>query len=384
MVDPSAIFDSLCDEFLDRLHACQARARPRSIHELRVAGRKLEALLLAARRQNPHACSLRRQMKQTLRQIKEVRRAASSVRDLDVQRRLLSELTKPRTDPPILPLGEPLQTEGYRLDRHLERQRGALAHALEKDMSGPASALLLGLQPLAKSMARLHPVPLLAMAREQEERSAEKLRRDQQRREGAGRPGLGGKILHAYRKRNKAARYLAELEVDSAAALKVAKEMKSRLDAVGRWHDLALLAKTAKKRLGASAALTISVQAARRQALESAVRCVSAQIPRQAEGTLAQDPSRMEQPGPSTVPVAASCAGKARASDWDLSLLPTRAEPTSEPHLPAEGRSESTPPREGRGCVAISAGSRAASPRKRSTPQRGSSNSVRPTRRTVR
>lgn len=384
MADPTSIFDSLRDEFLNALQACQTHARPGPVHALRIAGRKLEAFLLAVRRRNPRASSLRRQVKQTLRKLKEVRRAAASVRDLDVQRRLLAELAQPGKDPPILPGNEPTQAESHKLDRRLERRRRPLAAALVKDIAALAPALLLCLKPLAKRMAHLHPVPLPAMAKEMAQRSAERLRRTQYERRNAGRHGLSGKTLHAYRKRTKAARYLAELEPGSASAQKMVAEIKSRLDAIGRWHDLALLAETAKSMLGASAVLTVSVQAAQRLALELAVRSMLAQAPRHAGGPFAHDPPRTGQERPETAPAARSHATKGRALDPKLSSSLRRAEPTSEPHPPAEDRSESTPPREGGGFAAISAGSRAASPRRRSTPQRGSSNSVRPTRRKVR
>ncbi len=300
MVDASGIFHSLYDEFLNALHACQTRAKPGSVHELRIASRKLEAFLLAVRRQNPRASSLRRQAKQTLRKLKEVRRAAASIRDLDVQRRLLAELIQPGKDPPTLPENEQLQTESHKLDRRLERQRPELATALEEDLAALAPALLACLQPLAKRMAYLSPIPPLAMARERVQRSVEMLRRTPYRRQNAGGQGLDGKTLHAYRKRTKAARYLAELEPGSAAAQKMAKEIKTRLDAIGRWHDLALLAQTVTSMLGASSVLTVSVQDAQQQALQFAVRSVSAETPCHPEDTLAHVPFRSGQLDPET------------------------------------------------------------------------------------
>lgn len=83
---------------------------------------------------------------------------------------------------------------------------------------------------------------------------------------------VSGKSLHRYRKETKAARYLAEMEGTSEAARSLAKRLKQVLDAIGRWHDLMLLAREAKAALGKQSRLAEAIAMERDRALRDAVR----------------------------------------------------------------------------------------------------------------
>ena len=80
--------------------------------------------------------------------------------------------------------------------------------------------------------------------------------------------------LHAYRKRSKFSRYLAEMEGGSAEAEEFGKKMKGVLDAIGAWHDWMLLTQLAKKTVGKPSGLAKAVKKERESALRRAVGAV--------------------------------------------------------------------------------------------------------------
>jgi CHAD domain-containing protein len=80
--------------------------------------------------------------------------------------------------------------------------------------------------------------------------------------------------LHAYRKRSKFSRYLAEMEEGSAPAERFAKGMKKVLDAIGAWHDWMLLTQLARETIGKSWALVRALKEEREGALRRAVGAV--------------------------------------------------------------------------------------------------------------
>ncbi len=77
--------------------------------------------------------------------------------------------------------------------------------------------------------------------------------------------------LHRYRKRIKAARYLAEMKDASPDTRRLANHLKQILDLIGRWHDLLLLAEEATALLGRRAILTQAIRAERDEALLLAI-----------------------------------------------------------------------------------------------------------------
>ncbi len=277
MVSASGIFDPLHDELIAALHACQLHATPRTVHSLRIATRKLGAFLLALQQQHPRDSSLRRQTRLAMHELKTVRQAAAVVRDLDVQRHLLADLAASARSPGAG--GGRLQTESRKMDNSLAHRRRRVATTLSETVAALTPALDLSLQPLARRITHLHPIPLLAIAKEQSQCGAEELRRVLLRRRAAGKQGLGSKGLHAYRKQTKAVRYLAEMETGSVLARELATDIKMRLDAIGRWHDLALLSIAVKAALGSGSVLANTVKAARRQALQLALQAVLSPAP---------------------------------------------------------------------------------------------------------
>ena len=67
-------------------------AAPEAVHRMRTGSRRLQALLEATLREaGPAGHALERPTRTWLRELKQVRRAAGAVRDLDVQRKLLED-----------------------------------------------------------------------------------------------------------------------------------------------------------------------------------------------------------------------------------------------------------------------------------------------------
>ena len=253
MANLSSTFAQLHIELAEALAAYRAHPDCQAVHSLRTASRRLEALLRAVSEDHPQAECLRVDAKRVLRQLKTVRAAAGPVRDLDVQRRLTAEIAEKAGASGSV-------EEGKRLDERLHRRRKESAVKLTSVIRKAEPKLERSLGAIAEATARLRDTSLLKTARSIMLRSSLHLN------------DLSRESLHRYRKQTKAARYLAEMETTSVPAQRLAKRLRRVLDAIGRWHDLMLLAHDAKAVLGKRSMLAQAIREERDRALRLAVR----------------------------------------------------------------------------------------------------------------
>jgi CHAD domain-containing protein len=284
------------DLVLDR---CRDGAGVEEVHRLRTGSRRLEAMVESIlRRSGSRADILEKPARAWLRQMKKLRRAAGAVRDLDVHRKLLrraaragaaparqpgaiSRAAEPAFDEaaalpsrsPVLGvlvpgslvpssfaqelrafdtwLGERRHKNSAALMRKAKKRRGKLADrqaAFFAAMESPAD----GRFPRNFSAARL--------AFEEFACATDAM------------PALSAKNLHAFRKRVKKARYVAESEGGEAAAA-LAGALKRVQDAIGEWHDWQRLTEEAKTALKDGAPLlTPWLEQRRSHALVRALR----------------------------------------------------------------------------------------------------------------
>jgi len=261
MVEPGKIFEGLHSEFFAALETCRVRPEPKAVHRLRTTTRRLEALLTTAKRRRNGGARLARKIDKALKALKPVRGAAGPVRDMDVQMGLLEGLVKSAGGAMGVDRGA-LETDGKRLEAKLKQSRKEAAKELRDVIENVEMKELQRLSYLQPYLSEVKWMPLLKDAVTIERRSAREL--------NAG----DAESLHAYRKRLKFSRYLAEMEDGSAEAREFGKRMKGVLDAIGGWHDWMLLTQLAKKTVGKSSGLAKAVKKEREGALRRAVGAV--------------------------------------------------------------------------------------------------------------
>jgi CHAD domain-containing protein len=217
---------------------CVADAPPEAVHVLRTGSRRLQAMLEAMLREDA-AVSLEQPAKGWLRQLKQVRRAAGPVRDLDVHRKLLEHW--------ITHENGPLEKQAGMLDAWLKGRRKHLAWDMQKKISKRQQELE---QRQAAFLAALDAVPL---DRVRVPRSADAVALEQFVRAADAMPLLDAENLHDFRKATKKARYVAESGSAGEGCNNVAKALKRVQDAIGDWHDWVCLSQEACTALGKDA-----------------------------------------------------------------------------------------------------------------------------------
>jgi CHAD domain-containing protein len=179
---------------------------------------------------------------------------AGVARDLDVHRRLLTELSaaqkrthsdeiarldawlQKRRDRAAETLRDQLSRREVKLERALEKVQSHFDHLTAKEKSPSATAQLWFTRAATKSLT--------------------------------GDP----EELHDFRKKTKSARYLAEFEASSPAALRLAKRLHQLQDNIGAWHDWELLTQEAKRALPKKALLPELLQSRCENALAAALQ----------------------------------------------------------------------------------------------------------------
>ena len=226
-------------------------ADPEAVHRMRTGSRRLQALLEATLREaGPAGRALERPTRTWLRELKQVRRAAGAVRDLDVQRKLLEDWigkqmpeqqTTPDTEasPPV----EIKQAE--MLDAWLKSERKHLARGMQKEFKKRQLLLAEGQGTLFTAISR---VPL---GRPRALRPADAVALEEFVRATDAMPLLHGENLHDFRKATKKARYVAEAGTEGDSS--VAKALKRIQDAIGEWHDWLCLGEETQAALGQNA-----------------------------------------------------------------------------------------------------------------------------------
>ena len=203
----------LADAFNAAVAQAAEDADPTAVHRVRTGSRRLQATLEATLREGgPAADGLERPARAWLRELKQIRRAAGAVRDLDVQRKILEQwvgqqapaqdaVGQREASPPEMQ-AEMKQAE--QLDAWLKGERKHLAHGMQKQIRKRQQRLAKGQNEFFSAMTR---VPL---ARAKAPRSADAVALEDFVRATDAMPLLHTENLHDFRKATKKARYVAE------------------------------------------------------------------------------------------------------------------------------------------------------------------------------
>ena len=224
---------------------CLANPKPKPVHRLRTTTRRIEGQLamLALLPDIPAHAKFARKASGIL---KELRRAAGKVRDLDVQMDLIEAATPDHPPPSFEQDAEQLKSE---FEDERDRAAKKLGKTLKKhqvDVTVELESLLDALDP-AEALA-LSPTQLTQLVRRW---YSDNLPPDP--KDNPDDPDH----LHALRKNAKLARYMAENAPKPARSVrKLAGSFEEIQEAGGHWHDWLVLAEIAGNRVGRSSPLT--------------------------------------------------------------------------------------------------------------------------------
>ena len=256
-LDPLAHLLPVADAFNGAVAQCIENADPEAVHRVRTGSRRLQAMLEATLREaGPTAHALERPARAWLRELKQIRRAAGAVRDLDVQRKLLENWVgeqtpkqdaAPGSSETIQPEMQAEMKQAEMLDAWLKGERKHLAQGMQKQIRKRQQGLAKGQGALFTAITR---VPL---GRSIAPRSADAVALEDFVRASDAMPLLHMENLHDFRKATKKARYVAEAGAEGQSYSGVAKALKRVQDAIGQWHDWLCLGEEAKAALGQDA-----------------------------------------------------------------------------------------------------------------------------------
>src|SRR3984885_10493134 len=226
-------------------------ADPEAVHRMRTGSRRLQALLGATLGEaGPPGNTLQRPTRAWLRELKQVRRAAGAVRDLDVQRKLLESWMgkqMPGQEMPIHEATPPAEIkQAEMLDAWLKGERKHLARGMQKEIKKRQQALAEGQGTLFTAITRV------SLGSPRTLRAADAMALEEFVRATDAMSLLHGENLHDFRKATKKARYLAEAGVEGESS-SVAKALKRIQDAIGEWHDWLCLGEELQEALGQDA-----------------------------------------------------------------------------------------------------------------------------------
>ncbi len=233
-----------------------------AVHKLRTNTRRVEAHLrlvdLLEHATRPKSIPLHAdEAKAVQRRLRKVRRAAGTVRDLDVQTDAIWYDAPARTAEQDGEAAAAVRREAKALRKHLNRTReveaakliavlqaqqqklAAALHDLEKVMK-PASGPIIGPEPMGSRIQQWFSSEtrkLLAADRKSDKKkSTLKTRLVQLDEDG----------LHTLRKAAKLCRYMAESAPEGSETKQLAEQFEAVQEAGGKWHDWLLLARLAK------------------------------------------------------------------------------------------------------------------------------------------
>lgn len=232
---------------LDACHKHDDDPKVEAVHHMRTGTRRVEATLETLARE-AGARGLGKVAEEArqrwLRQLKKVRRASGTVRDLDVHRELLADNFLPAGDTapdqvaPRLAAAAtgsveitPLMQQARSLDTWLKDRRTEAAQSLCSTLDDHADRLLDAERQFMAAVAKRRSVSHRA------HRPAARLALEDYLRLMDAMPLLDTENLHDFRKGAKKARYVAESDDNDPAAEAMAKAIKRVQDAIGEWHD---------------------------------------------------------------------------------------------------------------------------------------------------
>jgi CHAD domain-containing protein len=241
--DPRAQLTALADAFNAALAECVQDTSSDAVHRVRTGSRRLQATLEAMLRENA-TFALDHPAQPWLRQLKQIRRAAGPVRDLDVHRKLLEDLVgKGGQDGDA----SPIHKQAEKLDDWLKSERKHLAHGMQKQIRKRQHGLM------DRQTAVLNAIAAVPPASVRTGRSADAVALEDFVRASDAMPLLDAENLHDFRKATKKARYVAESAAEKGSYSNVAKALKRVQDAIGEWHDWQCLREESGTALGKDA-----------------------------------------------------------------------------------------------------------------------------------
>jgi CHAD domain-containing protein len=242
--DPRAHLTALADAFNAATAQCVEDADADAVHRVRTGSRRLQAMLEAMLRENA-TFAQDHPARPWLRQLKQIRRAAGPVRDLDVHRNLLENLVGKAA----LPDSDtnPLDKQAEMLDDWLKSERKHLARGMQKQIRKRQHGLA------ERQTAVMHAIDSVPPETVRTGRSADAVALEDFVRAVDAMPLLDAENLHDFRKATKKARYVAESATQKGPYSSVAKALKRVQDAIGEWHDWQCLLEETETALGKDA-----------------------------------------------------------------------------------------------------------------------------------
>jgi CHAD domain-containing protein len=241
---PLAHLTALADAFNAAAAQCVQDADSDAVHRVRTGSRRLQAMLEATLRENT-TFALDHPTRAWLRQLKQIRRAAGQVRDLDVHRELLENWVGKQAAPDSD--ANPLHKQAEMLDEWLKSERKHLARDMQKQIRKRQQGFI------ERQTAVLDAIGSVSLESVQTARSADAIALEDFVRAADAMPLLDAENLHDFRKATKKARYVAESCAEKGPYSSVAKALKRVQDAVGEWHDWLCLFEEAGTALGKDA-----------------------------------------------------------------------------------------------------------------------------------
>jgi CHAD domain-containing protein len=283
VVSPVALLRDQVTRLDAAVLVCRATPKKEPVHTLRKSTRYVEAQL-ALLQQIPGLPQHKAEADKVRRRLKSVRKAAGTVRDFDVQRKLVKDdaPAKNAADTAVATTGtvsttkdgfvdDRLRTDAKALAKHLKRQRqqesGKLTQILRDEEKRLARALRKLETALEEAEERTVPSAQVAdnierwFLRNTPHVSARTRNGQESNDDHANRlravERLDEDALHTLRKASKLCRYMAEsLPEGLPTAKRLAERFEQIQESGGQWHDWLLLEQIAAKREGARAALT--------------------------------------------------------------------------------------------------------------------------------
>ena len=257
-------FKDLSNQLTASLAMCRARTQPREVHGLRTCTRKLEAVLRMVMADHRAAKKAVKTIGGLLDLLGNVRKAAGMVRDLDVQRKIVSRIGRQLVHDAQEELTDDINADLEQLRKHLRKERKTHAHGLRKLLSEFELPLQERLNDCEDKLASLQPGKTTphqyAKHRLAACRHRARLRNPSD--------------LHEFRKKTKGIRYIAELQPELDSSIALANDIRSMNDAIGAWHDYEVLAEEAKSWIGKKSALTKAIDQRRERKWKRAIRMV--------------------------------------------------------------------------------------------------------------
>jgi CHAD domain-containing protein len=257
VLDPSAQLASTADDCGAAAARCVHDADSGAVHRVRTSSRRLQARLEAMLREAPAVVlhQVEEPARAMLQPLKQIRRAAGPVRDLDVHRKLLQSWLsgeEPESDdsddsPALDNDASVLRAQAEKLDTWLKGERKHLAHGMQKQIKKRLQGLPQLRSTLWTAIAQVPP------GTHRTPRGTDTVALEDFVRASDAMPLLDAENLHDFRKATKKARYVAESGAQGQSYSGVAKALKRIQDAIGEWHDWLCLAEEAKTALGEDA-----------------------------------------------------------------------------------------------------------------------------------